>query len=123
MGRLGKKRVQEQLEKHGWAVYHVAKVLGVSPEAIYYYLRRYPELQMMKDRYEGETLDFAEISLRQKVVSGDAWAIKYILSTKGKSRGYVERTELTGADEQPIQIIIQREAGESDQDQPISNAV
>jgi len=123
MGRLSKKRLIAELEKHGWAVYHVAKLLGVSPQAIYYYLQKYPEMQMMKDRYEQETLDFAEISLRQKVVSGDAWAIKYILSTKGKSRGYVERSELTGVDEQPIQIIIQREAGESDQDQPVSNAV
>jgi hypothetical protein len=43
-------------------------------------------------------VDIAELKLRQQVQDGEAWAVKYILSTKGKSRGYVERQEVTGKD-------------------------
>jgi len=39
----------------------------------------------------------AETGLYKAIREGKDWAIKYILSTKGKSRGYVERQEVTGA--------------------------
>jgi len=40
----------------------------------------------------------AETELYRAIRDGKDWAVKYILSTKGKSRGYVERQEVTGAD-------------------------
>lgn len=48
-------------------------------------------------------LDLAESKLYEAIQAGDAQMVKYILSTKGKSRGYVERNELTGKDGKPIE--------------------
>lgn len=43
-------------------------------------------------------IDSAENVLADSVLSGDVQSAIYFLKTVGKSRGYSERTELTGAD-------------------------
>ena len=55
---------------------------------------------------EEELNDIAELLLRQAVNDGNLWAIKYQLSTKGKSRGYVERSEITGKDGDTIRVTV-----------------
>ena len=49
-------------------------------------------------------LDLAEDRLEQAVNRGDFRAIKYVLSTKGKSRGYTERAEIE--EESPFQLVL-----------------
>lgn len=50
-------------------------------------------------RQEIETLtDFAESKLYELIQAGDKTSIIFYLKCKGKSRGYIERSELTGAD-------------------------
>lgn len=54
---------------------------------------------------ENETiLDFAESKLYKRIDGEDMTAIKFLLATKGKKRGYTERTELTGADGDVVKI-------------------
>ncbi len=48
------------------------------------------------------SLDVAESSLDKAVADGEAWAVCFKLKTQGKSRGYVERQELTGAAGGPV---------------------
>jgi hypothetical protein len=43
-------------------------------------------------------LDFAESMLDKGMKDGNMTAIIFYLKTQGKSRGYVERQEVTGAD-------------------------
>ena len=50
-------------------------------------------------------IDMGESSLYQSVKDREAWAVKYLLSTKGKHRGYVERQELTGKDGGAVVIV------------------
>jgi len=57
---------------------------------------------------ECETVtDVAELELIKLVKAGDLSAVKFYLSTKGKSRGYVERQEVTGADSGPLTIRVE----------------
>jgi len=102
--RLTKKIVKEALINKKGAVYLAASDLGCSHTAIYAYINKYPELQELKDQFDEEVTDIAELNLRKAVINADPWALKYQLSTKGKSRGYVERQEITGADNAPLVI-------------------
>ena len=100
--RLTKALVTEALHKTKGAVYLAADKLQVSHTTVYNYIRRYPDIADIKDYYDGELVDIGELKLRQQILDGDAWAVKYVLSTKGKSRGSVERQEITGAEGGPV---------------------
>jgi hypothetical protein len=104
--RLKKAQVIEALHAQKGAVYLAAEALGVSHTTVYNWINRSPDVKEIKDWYDGQLVDVAELGLRSEVFSQSPWAIKYVLSTKGKDRGYSERTELTGVDEEPIQIIV-----------------
>ena len=104
--RLNKKMVVDALNETKGAVYLAAKKLDCSHTAIYDYINKYPDIAGLKEYYDEEVTDMAVLKLRNAVISGDQWAIKYQLSTKGKSRGYVERQEVTGAESGPIELVV-----------------
>lgn len=56
------------------------------------------------DNARGELIDISEQKLRAAVMNGEPWAVAMVLKTLGKSRGYVERAERTGADGGPLQV-------------------
>jgi hypothetical protein len=47
-------------------------------------------------------IDFAESKLLEQIKDGNTTATIFYLKTKGKARGYVERSELTGIDGAPV---------------------
>ena len=57
--------------------------------------------ERIADAQEG-ILDMAESMLLKKVREGSTSELIFLLKTKGKSRGYVERTEMAGVADQPI---------------------
>jgi hypothetical protein len=100
----------------------IAARLGVTRQTVDSYLQRWKTAQEAYDIEEESTLDLAEsiitTNLRNLVKvqkqaeedgkpfagvvnSGDAWQM---LKTKGKSRGYVDRQELTGAEGKDLAI-------------------
>lgn len=68
------------------------------------YIERWQET---REAYADEcerSLDMSESQLLKAIQSGDGPMIRFHLATKGKRRGYTERTELTGADGGPVVI-------------------
>ncbi len=53
-------------------------------------------------KYLSSVEETSPLKLMEAVENGEIAAIIFRLKTKGKKRGYVERQELTGADNQPI---------------------
>ncbi len=104
--RLSKKVVIEALENTYGQVYLAAKRLGCSHTTIYNYINKYPDIAELKERLEEETTDIAVIKQREAVLGGEPWAIQFQLRTKGKHRGYVERQEVAGVEDQPFNVII-----------------
>ena len=64
--------------------------LRCSPSTIYNYIDRHPRIQELIDAHNERMVDKAEYNLTDKIEEGDLGAIKYVLSTKGKKRGYGE---------------------------------
>ena len=83
-------------EKHG-NMSASARFLGCSRNTISRYIDTYPTVKAVYDEERETLIDFAENQLFKQVQEGNITAIIFTLKTIGKSRGYVERQEVTGA--------------------------
>ena len=90
----------EALIKHSGLYSRVAKELDVSRQAVRDRVESNPHIKELVEELTEVNLDEAEGEL-QKIISGKKInigvkfsAIKFFLSTKGKKRGYVEKTEV-----------------------------
>lgn len=79
-----------------------AILLGVHRNTIANYIRAHPEVKEEYDSQRETFVDLAEQKLFEKVKDGDWNAIRFVLATLGKNRGYSERSEVTGADGAPL---------------------
>lgn len=91
-------QIAEALRKNGGFKTYAAKSLGCTYQTIVNYFNRYPELHKILDEINNRELDISEHMLLKLRKKGDFKAVKFHLNCKGKARGYVERTELTGPD-------------------------
>jgi hypothetical protein len=75
-----------------------AERLGVTAKTIYNYADKYATVKNAIDdsRLHADEVidDTAELKLVQAIQRGEAWAIRYRLSTKGRNRGYSEHVEI-----------------------------
>ena len=89
-----KENLLESLEKSLGVVTTACKSAGCSRETFYKYCK---DDQDFKDKVEdiaNVTLDFAESQLHKQIMDGNTSATIFYLKTKGKNRGYVERSEV-----------------------------
>lgn len=115
---------REELISAIWAaqgkVTVAAQRLGCTVRTIYNYAEKYSTVRNAIDEaramWDEKLVDLAELKLFQEVNDGSAWAIKYALSTKGKSRGYVERQEVTGADGGALNVVVRWPEQDADAD-------
>jgi hypothetical protein len=92
-------------------VYLAAKRLRCAPATVYNYIKRFATVKEAWEAIDGETTDIAVLKLRQAILDGDPWAVKFQLSTKGRERGYVERHEV----EQVGETVIRMTWGDDDE--------
>jgi len=68
----------------------------------YEWITNDPEYAKLVKDIDNITIDFVEGKLLGLINKGDTIATIFFLKTRGKKRGYVERTELTGAEGEPL---------------------
>jgi len=66
----------------------VAKILKCDPKTVRRYRKNYKSVETAFDEAKEQMLDLTEGKLYDAIRKGQAWAIKYYLSTQGVSRGY-----------------------------------
>ena len=107
-----KKAMIEALEKSLGVVTTACKIVGISRNTHYLWMREDDEYKKEVNDIENMALDFVESQLFKNIQEGKTSEMIFYLKTKGKKRGYIERQEITGADGMPnnFQIeIIKRE--------------
>jgi hypothetical protein len=88
-----KKAVLIALEKSLGVVTAACKQAGVGRTQFYEWLRTDEEFAKQVEDIRDVTLDFAESALYQQIKKGNTAATIFLLKTKGKGRGYIERQE------------------------------
>lgn len=76
-------------------VYVAAAKLGCAPKTIKKRMATVPGFKEEVEASEGMLLDFTEMKLFESIKAGDPWAIQFYLKTKGRNRGYSDRTDVT----------------------------
>lgn len=81
-----------------------AEALGVDRRTIYRRVTDNAELEAIWKEARESLIDVAESALLKLINEGNVAAIIFALKTQGRSRGYSERLELTGADGEAIAV-------------------
>lgn len=105
--RVAHAAVAAALREAGGNVAEAARMLRLTRRAVCYRVADSEELRTIVEDARESTVDHAERSLAQAVQRGEPWAVCFTLKTLGKSRGYVERSEVTGANGAPVIQVIQ----------------
>lgn len=84
----------EALEKSLGVVTTACKTVGISRQTHYEWLREDDQYRDAVEDIGDVALDFAESQLHKQIQSGEVSSTIFYLKTKGKKRGYVERSEV-----------------------------
>lgn len=79
-----------------------ARKAGVTYWTVWKYAQDFPDVKEAVKEAKESTLDFAEGRLFEMMRAGNIAAIIFYLKTQGKGRGYIERSEITGAEGMPL---------------------
>lgn len=87
------KRIVEAYNKKGCNISATCEALNISRQSFYNYRDSNEKLREQLEEADEARLDFAESKLIEHINDGDVTSLIFFLKTKGKGRGYVERTE------------------------------
>ena len=87
-------QVAEALQKSHGLQTLAAEALGCSCRTVSNYIKEHPTVAEAYDEAREVVLDVAESKLYKAINDGKEWAIKFYLSTVGKSRGYTQKQEI-----------------------------
>ena len=80
-------------EKKGCNITATCTALGISRKTFYEWKEKKKKLAEGLEAAEEAIIDFAESKLVEHINNDDVQALIFFLRTKGKKRGYVEKTE------------------------------
>lgn len=96
----------EFLHKNGGNITEACKKCTVHRSTFYLWREKDPEFMKEVAIVKEELLDMAETQLIRAINNSDSnshmTAVIFYLKTQGKKRGYIERSEFTGADGDPL---------------------
>ena len=79
-----------------------AKKAGLNYSTVWRYTQDFPLVKQAVVEAKERMLDLAESKLYKKIKEGDNTMIIFFLKTQGKGRGFIERSEITGAEGVPL---------------------
>lgn len=89
-----KKAFLEQLKATLGNVTMACEAVGIDRATYYKWKQRDKSFAARVEEVNETALDFAESALKKNIKAGDTTAIIFYLKTRGKDRGYVEKTQI-----------------------------
>ena len=89
-----KKNLLAALEKSLGIVTNACRKVGCNRSTFYDYYAKDMKFKKAVDDIQNIALDFAESQLHKQIQDGNTTATIFLLKTKGKKRGYIERQEI-----------------------------
>ena len=86
-------KIAEVYKKKGCNITAACAALNITRQTFYNRKAKSKKLQELVDEADESLLDFAESKLVEHINNGDVTSLIFFLKTKGKKRGYVERSE------------------------------
>jgi hypothetical protein len=114
-----KKRMVEALESSLGVVTTACKEVEIARSTHYEWYKSDEEYRKQVDSIQDIALDFAESQLHQNIKKGDVTSTIFFLKTKGKRRGYVEKSEVDMNAKGGVQLIFTDAESSSSKDQDI----
>jgi len=97
-------RIIKALKETNGLLTMAADKSGIGYRTVCRYVAEFPSVKEAAQDAKEAMLDFAEGKLYSKIRDGDNTAIIFYLKTQGKSRGYIERQEVSGEGGGPVNI-------------------
>jgi len=95
-------------ESQGY-VSKAAEILSISRNTFYVYLKKFATVQQSLDEIREKRHDFVELQMMKLIKAQNPTMIIFYLKTQCKSRGYVERQEVSGVDGNLLKVIVEYE--------------
>lgn len=109
-------QVIEALEKSAGIKTQAAARLRCHVNTVHAYCKRYPTVAAAAKAQDDTLVDMAESVLVRRLQQSEWDAAKFVLTTKGKDRGWGQSTEVTGKDGGPIIFTIALDRPGDDRD-------
>ena len=93
-----------ELDKAHGIVMVAARNGGVARSTFYRWMEEDTDFKAAVEEIREAAIDHVESKLFSLIDSGDTGSTIFFLKTRAKKRGYIERTELTGADGGPVEM-------------------
>lgn len=103
--RLGKEKAIAAIKAANGVISVAARSLHASRSTLHRYINEDDDVRAAYDEANETVLDEVENVLVEQARAGDREQVRFYLRTKGRSRGYGDRQEITGADGGPIRVI------------------
>ena len=101
---LSKAKMLKALAKSMGIVSHASKATGIARGTHNAWLRDDPEYAAAYASIKDDTTDMVESVLYKQCKEGNTTAMLFYLKCQAKARGYVERQEIAGVKDQPVEI-------------------
>ena len=98
---IKKESILKSLEQSLGVVTMACRQAEIPRSTFYKWLKTDEEFAKQVKDIDNVALDFAESELFKQIQNGIPASTIFYLKTKGKKRGYIERTEITGAEGMP----------------------
>ena len=85
--------IVKMYQKKGCNITATCTALGISRKTFYEWKEKKKKLAEGLEEVDESILDWAESKLQEHIGNNDLQALIFFLRTKGKKRGYVEKTE------------------------------